>query len=146
MRSRWLGRMVLLSFLGAACAGDGTGVDGGEGGGVNSGMTLSADVQPILMANCALSGCHAGSNPQEGQNLSARQTFSNVVNVASNQLPSMDRVEPGQPDSSYLVHKIQGTHLQVGGSGERMPVGRSPLSQAETNVIRAWIEAGAMSN
>ena len=134
----------MLSFLGAACAGDGTGLDGGAGG--NGGTTLSADVQPILTANCALSGCHTGSNPQQGQNLSAGQTFSNVVNVASNELPTMDRVKPGQPDSSYLVHKIQGTHLQVGGSGDRMPRGRSPLSQDDINVIRAWIQAGAVSN
>ncbi len=144
MRSHWLGSMALLSFLGAACAGDGTGVDGGGGG--NAETTLSADVQPILTANCALSGCHAGSDPQQGQNLSAGQTFSNVVNVASNELPTMDRVEPGRPDSSYLVHKIEGTHLQIGGSGDRMPLARSPLSQAEINVIRAWIQAGAMSN
>lgn len=144
MRSPWLGRIALLSLVGTACAGDGTGVDGG--GGVNAGTTLSADVQPILTANCALSGCHVGSDPQEGQNLSAGQTFSNVVNVASNQLPTMDRVEPGQPDSSYLVHKIQGTHLQVGGTGDRMPLARSALSQAEIDVIRAWIQAGAMSN
>lgn len=144
MRSHWLGSMALLSFLGAACAGDGTGVD--DGGGGNAETTLSADVQPILTANCALSGCHAGSDPQQGQNLSAGQTFSNVVNVASSELPTMDRVEPGQPDNSYLVHKIEGTHLQVGGSGDRMPLARSPLSQAEINVIRAWIQAGAMSN
>ena len=144
MRSRWFGRIALVSFLGAACAGDGTGLEGVGGG--NAGPTLSADVQPILTANCALSGCHVGSDPQEGQNLSAGQTFSNVVNVASNELPTMDRVEPGQPDSSYLVHKIQGTHLQVGGSGDRMPLARSPLSQAEIDVIRAWIQAGAMSN
>ena len=144
MRSHWLGRIALLSLVGTACAGDGTGVDGG--GGVNGGPTLSADVQPILTANCALSGCHVGSDPQEGQNLSAGQTFSNVVNVASNELPTMDRVEPGQPDSSYLVHKIQGTHLQVGGSGDRMPLARSPLSQTEIDVIRAWIQAGAMAN
>ena len=144
MRSRWFGRIALVSFLGAACAGDGTGLEGVGGG--NAGPTLSADVQPIFTATCAFSGCHVGSDPQEGQNLSAGQTFSNVVNVASNELPTMDRVEPGQPDSSYLVHKIQGTHLQVGGSGDRMPLARSPLSQAEIDVIRAWIQAGAMSN
>ena len=43
MRSHWLGSMALLSFLGAACAGDGTGVD--DGGGGNAETTLSADVQ-----------------------------------------------------------------------------------------------------
>ena len=145
MRSRWLGRIALVSFLGAACAGDGTGLEAVGGG--NAGPTLLADVQPILTVNCAVSGCHAGNDPQQGQNLSTGRTFSNVVNVASNQLPTMDRVEPGQPDSSYLVHKIQGTHLtQVPGSGVQMPQGRSPLSQTQIDLIRSWISAGARRN
>lgn len=138
-----MGVIASIWILGTACSGDGTGVNGGNG---TAGVTLSADVQPILTSNCALSGCHAGVSPQEGQNLSAGQTFSNVVNVASNELPTMDRVQPGQPDSSYLVHKIQGTHLQIGGSGERMPIGRSALSASDINVIRAWIQDGARAN
>jgi hypothetical protein len=138
-----IGAVASVWILGTACAGDGTGVDGGNG---TAAVTLSADVQPILTTSCALSGCHAGANPQEGQNLSDGQTFSNVVNVASNELPTMDRVQPGQPDSSYLVHKIQGTHLQIGGSGERMPLGRSALSASEIALIRAWIQEGAKSN
>ncbi len=74
------------------------------------------------------------------------QTFSNVVNVAARQLLTMNRVTPNQPDNSYLVHKVQGTHLDVGGSGSRMPLGRSPLSQSDIDLIRAWIQAGAQSN
>ena len=132
-----------LCFLFAACNGDGTGVGNG---GTTTGATLSGDVQPILTTNCALSGCHAGTSPQEGQNLSAGQTFSNVVNVPSNELPTMRRVQPNQPDSSYLVHKIQGTHVSVGGTGDRMPQGRTPLSQSDINVIREWIQNGATAN
>lgn len=109
-------------------------------------MTLSGDVQPILSSNCVFSGCHVGTSPQEGLTLSSGQTFENVVNVASRQLPTMNRVTPNQPDESYLVHKIQGTHLDEGGSGERMPEARAPLSQAEIDLIRAWIQAGAKSN
>lgn len=127
---------------GVACAGDGTGLDEFEGDGA---VTLE-DVEPILTGNCAVSGCHTGANPAQGMNLGAGQTFSNVVNVVSRELPSMNRVTPNQPDNSYLVHKIQGTHLDVGGSGVRMPLGRSPLSQGQIDLIRAWIEAGAQSN
>ena len=108
--------------------------------------SLSQHVQPILSANCALSGCHTGSTPAMGQNLSSGQTFSNTVNVASGELPGMDRVEPGDPDQSYLVHKIQGTQASVGGSGSRMPLGMTPLSQAQIDTIRAWIRAGAPNN
>ena len=77
--------------------------------------------------------------------LVAGQAFSNVVNVAARQA-SMNRVTPSQPDSSYLVHKVQGTHLAVGGSGSRMPLNRSPLSQSDIDLIRAWIQAGAQPN
>ncbi len=134
-----------------ACAGDGTGPDNGtptNGTPTNGGTpTLSADVQPILSANCTSSGCHGGTSPAQGMNLgSAAQTFSNTVNVPSNEAPNLDRVEPGQPDQSYLVHKIQGTQASVGGSGQRMPLGGAALSQADIDKIRAWITAGAANN
>ncbi len=127
-----------------ACAGDGTGVDNGDTGG--DAPTLAADVQPIFTANCAFSGCHGGASPAQGMNLSAGQAYANAVNVPSNELPGMDRIEPGDPDQSYLVNKIQGTQADVGGSGQRMPLGGNPLSDADINTIRAWITAGADNN
>ncbi len=133
----------LCLLAGVACAGDGTGLDGDDGG---DEVTLSRDVQPIFTGNCAFSGCHAGSSPEQGMSLGAGQTFSSVVNVAARELPSMNRVTPNQPDNSYLVHKVQGTHLDAGGSGSRMPLGRSPLSQSDIDLIRAWIQAGAQPN
>ena len=135
----------LFLLAGVACAGDGTGLDGDDGG---DEVTLSGDVQPIFTGNCALPGCHVGSSPEEGMSLGAGQTFSNVVNVQARQLSTMNRVTPNQPDNSYLVHKVQGTHLDVGvdGSGSRMPLNRSPLSQSDIDLIRAWIQAGAQSN
>ncbi len=138
-------RVAIAFFLLAsvACAGDGTGLDGDDGGGE---VTLSRDVQPIFTGNCTFSGCHAGSSPEQGMSLSAGQAFGSVVNVAARQLPGMNRVTPNQPDNSYLVHKVQGTHLAVGGSGSRMPLNRSPLSQSDIDLIRAWIQAGAQPN
>ncbi|MEE8134425.1 MAG: hypothetical protein V3T56_05180 [Gemmatimonadales bacterium] len=132
----------LVVLTGVACAGDGTGLEEFMPGGDQ--VTLSGDVQPIFTSNCALSGCHAGTNPQQGMNLSAGQTFANVVNVQAMELSTMNRVTPDEPDNSYLVHKVQGTHLNVGGSGNQMPLGRSPLTQTDIDLIRAWIEAGAL--
>ncbi len=136
--------IIGLVCVAAACAGDGTGLEGGDGG--NGGPTLSLDVQPIFTTTCAFSGCHAGSNPEEGQNLSAGQTFANVVNVPSMQLPSLNRVTPGRPDSSYLVLKLRGTHLDVGGSGDQMPLGGMPLSMNQLGTIGLWILNGALNN
>lgn len=133
----------LFLLASVACAGDGTGLDQDDGG---DEVTLSRDVQPIFTGNCAFSGCHAGSNPEQGMNLGASRAFGSVVNVAARELPSMNRVTPNQPDNSYLVHKVQDTHMDAGGSGNRMPLGRSPLSQSDIDLIRAWIQAGALPN
>ena len=144
-----------LSGLGLACAGDGTGLDanGNPVGqvaqcvtptvGCAGGVCFDTDIQPILTGNCAFSGCHAGTAPQQGQNLSAGVAYANVVCVASNERPGMMRVRPFEPDSSYLVHKIQGTQGDVGGSGGQMPLGGTPLSQQQISLIRAWITQGA---
>lgn len=110
--------------------------------------TLSGDVQPILDRNCAFSGCHAPTivEPEaKPMNLAEGSARASTVNVAALQLPSMDRIEPGQPDRSYLVHKIQGTHLSVGGSGAAMPQEGDlpPLSPGEIETIRDWIAEGA---
>ncbi len=131
----------LAVLTGVACAGDGTGL--ALVSGVDQ-VTLS-DVQPIFTSTCALSGCHAATNPELGMSLSVGQTFANVVNVPATELSTMNRVTPGQPDNSYLFHKVQGTHLVLDppGSGVQMPKGRSPLTQMEIDLIRAWIEAGA---
>ena len=61
------------------------------------------------------------------------------MNVTSHEVSSLKRVKPSDPDSSYLVQKIEGT-ADVGG---RMPLGRSPLSTAQIALIRQWIIAGA---
>ncbi len=108
--------------------------------------SLANDVQPILSANCALSGCHLGGAPPQGLNLEQDSTFVNTVNVPAGELPSMMRIRPFQPDSSYLVHKIQGTQTTVGGSGAQMPFGATPLSQQQIDIIRAWVTAGATDN
>jgi hypothetical protein len=84
----------------------------------------------------------------QGQNLSAGLTYTNVVNVAANELlggSGLKRVLPFRPDSSYLVHKIQGTHLFAPslGSGVQMPEGHPPLPKGTINLIRNWILQGA---
>ncbi len=147
-------RILLLAVFGLACAGDGTGLD--ENGipvgtvpqppGPPPMATLSADVQPILSVNCAVSGCHAGPNAVLGQDLSVGRTFGSVVDVPSVEAPALRRVRPFLPDSSYLVHKIQGTQATVGGSGERMPLIGGVLTEQEIASIRAWIAAGARDN
>ena len=127
----------VVSCVIAACGESGT--EPGE-------VSFSQQIQPILTDRCAFGGCHASTSPAAGQSLAEGLSYMSTVNVPSEELPSMHRVEPGDPDQSYLVHKIQGTHLDVGGSGLRMPRGQEPLSDDQIQLIRNWILQGARNN
>jgi hypothetical protein len=52
-------------------------------------------------------------------------------------------IAPGSPEDSYLWHKLRGTHLDVGGSGERMPLVAPPLDAETMDRIETWITIGA---
>jgi hypothetical protein len=79
-------------------------------------------------------------------NLAAGQAIANTVNVASREARGVDRIEPGDPQKSYLLHKLLGTQRSVGGSGSRMPLSGGPLADAQIAKIRQWIEQGAKNN
>jgi len=81
--------------------------------------------------------------------LTSANSYTNLFDVNAMELPSMKRVRAFRPDSSYMVHKIQGTQATVGGSGVRMPegcAGASCLSNTNINLIRNWILQGAVNN
>jgi len=107
--------------------------------------TLSSIQANIFNTHCALSGCHIGGSSSLPGSLDLRegQTYSNVVGVSSVEQPALRRVDPGNPDDSYLVHKIQGA---PGIKGSRMPFGRPALSQEQIDLIRQWITEGAADN
>ncbi len=62
-----------------------------------------------------------------------------LVNAASIEVPSLERVLPGNADQSYLIQKLEGQRA-VGG---QMPLGQPPLPQATIDIIRQWITDGA---
>jgi len=102
-----------------------------------------AAVQSIFTGNCAFSGCHAGASPQQGMDLSAGRSYDNIVGVAAHEVPRLLRVAPNNPDSSYLLIKLEGEAGSVGGVGTQMPLG-GMLSQAQVNTVRDWIASGAL--
>jgi uncharacterized protein (TIGR03118 family) len=113
---------------------------------VGPAVTLTQLQTQVFTPLC--SGCHNGSQPAGGalpgsQNLTAGNTFSNLVGVASIEQPGLMRVKPNDPDNSYLIHKVEGT---AGITGAQMPFGGPALSQATIDQIRAWISSGALNN
>jgi len=102
---------------------------------------FAADIQPILNASCARSGCH-NSTASAGMNLSSGQAYANIVNVASSEVPSRKRVLPNDAENSYLVMKLEGRQT----SGGRMPLGGGSLGSTQIQLIKNWINQGAKNN
>ena len=71
---------------------------------------------------------------------SANNSFLDLVGVSSSELPSVLRVDPGNPDNSYLVQKIEGAPNIV---AAQMPLNQPPLSTNQIDAIRQWILNGA---
>jgi hypothetical protein len=102
-------------------------------------LTYTDDVYPLFQVECA--GCHTGGGNSGGFNL---DDYVDVVNEPSNDVPGMDRIEPFDPDDSYLFHKLNDTQLTVGGSGLRMPRSGPALTVDEKALVETWIIQGAL--
>jgi len=100
-----------------------------------------ADIQPIWDAKC-VEGCHIDGGSKPDLPLNAGVSHGAIVGVASQQLVSMNMVEPGDVEKSYLWYKLNNTQADVGGMGLSMPLGM-PLDEADMAKIEAWINSGA---
>jgi len=110
-------------------------------------VSFANDIQPIFTVNCISLGCHIGPTPQQGMDLTSGESYAHIVGVASMELNSMLRINPQNPSTSYLFQKVSGTHLTVGGTGDRMPPPPRPaLDDDEIELLRIWITEGAMNN
>lgn len=88
--------------------------------------------------------CHNGRNPFAPMSLQAATSYAVLVNVSSVERQELLRVNPGNPDASYLVHKLEGGPNIL---GARMPRGTGPfLSEGQMLVIRQWIARGARND
>lgn len=127
-----------------ACAGDGDGLD-------ENGRPLeeedSGALQPTFQSiqdnvfTPVCTGCHAGAGAPVGLRLDEDSSYASLVNAPSAEVPSLLRVQPGNPDASYLIQKLEGTAAV----GSRMPLNAPPLPASTIAVIRQWITDGAQS-
>lgn len=101
--------------------------------------TFSAIQANVFTPSCATAGCHAGANPDGDLNLESAISYAMLVGIESSQQAGLLRVNAGNPDDSYLIHKLEGA---AGITGARMPPGAA-LSQTSIDVIRQWITDGA---
>jgi hypothetical protein len=131
---------LVVCALAAASCGSGSGYSGGGSGGGTLTATFSSIQANVFTPICVT--CHSGASAPHGLRLDGNNSYALLVGVPSDEQPSILRVKPNDPDSSYLVQKIQGTAT----SGERMPAGMPALPQATIDTIRQWITNGATND
>ena len=100
------------------------------GGGIN----YESEIQPIWNNNCT--SCHGNSGNLD---LSQGNSYSNLVNVASQGYSGFLRVKPNDWMNSVLYQKIVGNSS----FGDPMPQGSSALSASDKEKIKNWIQSGA---
>ena len=116
--------------------------DGTAGGDFVSQFTITTPVAPtfaeiqttVFTPVCA--SCHSGANLPAGLDLSAGNSYAMLFQIASTQDPNFQRVDPGDPDLSYLIMKMEGNGVTV-----MPPTGM--LNQTVIDGIRLWIANGA---
>lgn len=99
----------------------------------STGPSYSKDVLPILQANCF--SCHQGSKRMGGYSLGDFDAMLRGGESGSR------AIVPGRSSESQLIREI----VPVNGRAD-MPKKARPLSNSEIDIIKRWIDAGAIND
>lgn len=136
---------LLTLFLAATLAWTGCGqlkplpTEPDGGGPPPADATFTRVQTEVFSVSCALSGCHAGSAPTAGMDLSAGVAYQNTVGMTSTERGDLKRIEPGDPNRSYLIKKIRGDPDITGGM---MPLIGS-ITTGQRQLVIDWVRRGA---
>jgi hypothetical protein len=140
---------IVVALLGIAASGCDESLSSFAGPTPNLTPTFSSIQRDIFEApdssgRPACTGCHNPGNVltfrQVGLNMTSAASYDSLVGIASRQKPALLRVAPGDPENSYLIHKVEG---RPGIFGDRMPDSGPFLSAGQIAIIKRWIELGA---
>jgi hypothetical protein len=99
-------------------------------------ISFSADVRPVLQAQCTFSGCHPGVGP--AQRDLRLNTYAQLLAGGTNG----PVVTPGNGAESRIIRALRGTLPLT----RQMPLGSPPLADASIETIETWIDEGALDN
>jgi mono/diheme cytochrome c family protein len=106
--------------------------------------TLTQIQASIFTPICSV--CHNGFGtalPGALNLTTAAASYKALVGQFTLEQPAVEFVSPGNPNTSYVIQKLQGT---VTISGKQMPLGGPYLSTAQILQISQWIAAGPQNN
>ena len=106
-------------------------------------VTFGTIEDNLFKNSCATTGCH-GFNNDAPMSLLKTEAYDNLVCQLSVQAEGYYRVNPGNPQQSYILYKLRGTASEVGGDPDtQMPKDGDPLEAETISALEAWIAAGA---
>jgi hypothetical protein len=138
--------VILVAVVVAACGRNPMPVDhgadasnGGDGSMQNQcdgrSVSFQHDVVPLI-GHCGGEMCHGG--------IGQSWPYASLVNRKADQCSDGRMfVKPGDPTNSYLLQKLEGTHMCM---GVRMPKAGAPLAAADMVTIADWVCEGAPNN
>jgi len=94
-------------------------------------VSFAFEIAPLLLKNCV--GCHDDDQPEARFSMT---TFTRLSNGGRSGTPFV----AGRAADSLLVRKITGAS---GIEGQRMPIGKPPLSPEAIALVEKWIDQGA---
>lgn len=95
-------------------------------------VSFSKDIVPVFTAYCSVSGCHSGSSPAGGLNLSAQFAYQELIKSGSGYVDTID------PAYSIL-------YATMNNSANPMPP-TGKLDDCSLDLILKWIEQKAKNN
>ncbi len=108
---------------------------------VQASPSFSSTIQEIFdRRSCTSASCH-GTAQMAGLDLRSGASYRELVSVLATSEPIL-RVDPGDPEGSYLVRKLEGRQSV----GDRMPQTGAALDSIDLTNIRSWISQGALNN
>lgn len=171
---------LALCVLGAACGDDGNETPGpvtchdyGTFQGMTPTVSFKTDVLPLFRRSCGVGGaaCHGDENglsehpylgpkndpamPMDATQAQIDAIFMQVVSKPAVQAPMTMLVEPGKPELSYLMHKMDGTQGTCADAkctaiatkcDSSMPLSQDLLPAEERETVRRWIAQGAKND
>jgi hypothetical protein len=114
----------------------------GQAGGASPAPPAFSEVYAVMERSCGggMSGCHITGMSAGLKMPDATAALASLVNVASSKCPGELRVVPGDAEGSLLVQVLEGSTACV----KPMPLGRDTLSADDLELVRTWIDDGAL--
>lgn len=110
----------------------------GSDGGTECKPNIASIQSTIFTRRCTTIGCHAAKDPASALDLESPGVDGRLANVEAADCPGEVIVRPGNPDTSFLIRKLED---EKPACGTRMPRSDQLLKASDIACIKSWISS-----